>query len=397
MIDIDFSQPKKDGECFQTPEGAPPRKRSCIPSPTDHEKSTFLEQLQQISPDSAILQTTTPRQAQNTDATSTVRRRLPAPLISLCHAQYRDLQREELLAECKKVFNTKIKITEDEAQYLAQSTCLQSKSLLWFEHRKGRVTASQFGAVHRARLDSPPKALVKSILEREPSPKVAALEWGINNEPRARKEYITAVHATHFGFKVENTGLHVNPEFPHLGASPDGLVSCSCCGNGLLEVKCPYSKRQMSPADSCDGDFYLKPTENGLKLARTHKYYYQVQGQMAICKRSYCDFVCWTPLGIHIERIQWDPTHWDEVKPHLDHFFLSVVLPKLMCGDLDNKENADPKQQTSAEPTYCYCQRGESGHMIACDNQSCKIEWFHFECVQLKVPPNGDWFCPDCR
>ena len=58
----------------------------------------------------------------------------------------------------------------------------------------------------------------------------------MNNEARARKEYNKAVHTKHVRIKVDITGLHVNPEFPHLGTSPDGLVSFSCCGDGQLEM-----------------------------------------------------------------------------------------------------------------------------------------------------------------
>lgn len=35
--------------------------------------------------------------------------------------------------------------------------------------------------------------------------------------------------------------------------------------------------------------------------------------------------------------------------------------------------------------------------MIGCDASDCAIEWFHFECVGIMVPPKGQWFCPDCR
>lgn len=35
--------------------------------------------------------------------------------------------------------------------------------------------------------------------------------------------------------------------------------------------------------------------------------------------------------------------------------------------------------------------------MIGCDNEKCEIEWFHFECVDLKVKPKGKWYCPQCR
>ena len=337
------------------------------------------------------------REAPVTTTTTTVRRRLPATLSSLYHPRYKCLPRDQLLSECKKVFETELTINDDEAQYLAQSTRLQSESMLWFEHRKGRVTASRFGSVYHTHVDAPSKSLVKSITQQKPTPKVAAMEWGIRNEARARQEYIDTVQASHTAFKVETTGLHVNPEFPHLGASPDGLVSCSCCGDGLLEIKCPYSKRHTSPIDVHESDFYLKPTEEGLKLTHTHNYYHQVQGQMAVCRHSYSDFVCWTPYGLHVERIYWDPSHWDQLKSKLDQFFMYAILPEILCGGSEDKENTRPTQQKEDKPVYCYCRKGEQGQMVACDNSSCTIEWFHFDCVNLTSAPEGEWFCPDCK
>ena len=49
------------------------------------------------------------------------------------------------------------------------------------------------------------------------------------------------------------------------------------------------------------------------------------------------------------------------------------------------------------EPTYCLCEQVSYGEMIGCDNDSCPIEWFHFNCVQLVHKPKGKWFCPKCR
>ena len=34
------------------------------------------------------------------------------------------------------------------------------------------------------------------------------------------------------------SGLTWNSDFPYLGASPDAIVNCSCCGVGCLEIKC---------------------------------------------------------------------------------------------------------------------------------------------------------------
>ncbi|TID25497.1 hypothetical protein CANINC_002887 [Pichia inconspicua] len=46
---------------------------------------------------------------------------------------------------------------------------------------------------------------------------------------------------------------------------------------------------------------------------------------------------------------------------------------------------------------YCFCQQVSYGEMVACDNPTCKYEWFHYDCVGLKEIPNGVWYCPDCR
>lgn len=49
------------------------------------------------------------------------------------------------------------------------------------------------------------------------------------------------------------------------------------------------------------------------------------------------------------------------------------------------------------EPVYCTCRQISFGNMIACENQECKIEWFHFSCVGLKAEPNEPWYCEQCR
>lgn len=42
------------------------------------------------------------------------------------------------------------------------------------------------------------------------------------------------------------------------------------------------------------------------------------------------------------------------------------------------------------EPTYCYCNGVSYGEMVGCDADSCEREWFHLECVGLKVAPKGN-------
>jgi hypothetical protein len=48
------------------------------------------------------------------------------------------------------------------------------------------------------------------------------------------------------------------------------------------------------------------------------------------------------------------------------------------------------------EPKYCYCDEVSSGDMVACDNEDCPREWFHYHCLGLTSPPKGRWFCLFC-
>lgn len=64
--------------------------------------------------------------------------------------------------------------------------------------------------------------------------------------------------------------------------------------------------------------------------------------------------------------------------------------------------SAETPQDSNAEGdgrVYCYCRRAydEQQGMIGCDGANCQIEWFHFECVGILVPPRGSWYCPECQ
>ncbi|KAF2816726.1 uncharacterized protein BDZ99DRAFT_483883 [Mytilinidion resinicola] len=51
------------------------------------------------------------------------------------------------------------------------------------------------------------------------------------------------------------------------------------------------------------------------------------------------------------------------------------------------------------EPTYCICRDVSYGTMVACENDNCRTEWFHIECMGMKRAPaqSAIWYCPDCR
>ena len=137
-------------------------------------------------------------------------------------------------------------------------------------------------------------------------------------------------------------------------------------------------------------DFYLKRNDDGIiKLSPTHKYYYQVRGQMGVCERKYTYFVCWTPHGLHLEQIQYDTRFFSSIKPRLDDFFLDVILPAVPRGEC---ADGDSESMSKKQKSYCYCQREEEyDDMIECENPSCTFVWFHFSCVGIVTPPNYNY------
>ena len=137
--------------------------------------------------------------------------------------------------------------------------------------------------------------------------------------------------------------------------SPDELVSCFCCGEGLLEIKCPYSTLDEDPTSVQQTNFVWNLVQGGLKLVRSNNYYYQIQGQLTICKLSYCDFVCWTPKGIHIKRIERDDVFCQGMLVWMDFFrAFSLELPhtKTRKMNLHSCKNTSPSFPTATRENW---------------------------------------------
>ena len=89
---------------------------------------------------------------------------------------------------------------------------------------------------------------------------------------------------------VEDRGLIVSLDNPFLGASIDGHVQCGKCGEGIVEIKCPYGSKQkewrnMTPSQcAASSNCSCTLDEDKLWLKRDHQYMYQVQGQMGECQ-----------------------------------------------------------------------------------------------------------------
>ena len=237
-------------------------------------------------------------------------------------------------------FKDSLQIPDDKIRKIEIDTREQRYSSLWFSVRRYRLTASLFGEVLRRRDDTPPQSLVLRILQQKQFSS-AAIEWGIQNEPIAIQKYIDHQHTHgHPLLMVSPSGFFVSSTHPFLGASPDGAVydpSNSQQPFGFIEVKCPYSARDDTPVDACALSGFcctLECTPGGnqqLKLKENHNYFAQIQGQMAIGDRPWCDFVIYTKKGISIQRITFNQDYWERtLLPRLTSFYDNCVAPEIV-------------------------------------------------------------------
>ena len=227
--------------------------------------------------------------------------------------------------------------TEEQITELEKATRGQGDNPEWSRQRKGRCTASNSKAVCTRmdtigkRPDTNPKALVDRIIGVKQVPSgIPALEYGRQMEHIAVQKY-KEIHGKTHTLIISECGLFVDAQMPYIGASPDRLVSCSCCGDGVLEVKCPSSCRD---GERTVQEMPYLPLKAGhitrVNLDKKHQYYYQVQAQMAVTGRLWTDFFVYSDNSYHWERIKFDDGFWAVIKEKMSFFWLNHVHPAIM-------------------------------------------------------------------
>ena len=63
----------------------------------------------------------------------------------------------------------------------------------------------------------------------------------------------------------------------------------------------------------------------------------------------------------------------------------------------EDMEDDDEDEGNEDSKVYCTCRTVSHGDMVACDNDECPYEWFHWKCVGLTREPVGTWYCDECR
>lgn len=238
---INSPSPLLEHNYFQFPPSpntmtSPPNSPVTLVPPSDVEISNLLTSLSKCTSKPAILslskdyfESFVPRSLSPT---------LPSPLSGLYKMEYLTHGYAQLLHLAD---NADVSVTPEQCKAVESSTKDQSKSHLWFNMRTGRVTASNLKSVCVSDEATPPLSLIMSCCYPESAKfKTLATTWGCQHEATARQKYKQKNSLSHENLIVSDSGFFIDPNFPFLGASPDGLVHCTCCGEGICEIKVRY-------------------------------------------------------------------------------------------------------------------------------------------------------------
>lgn len=174
---------------------------------------------------------------------------------------------------------------------------MQQRSPDWFAARAGRFTGSRFAdlmAVTKSGPSTSRKNLIATLaVERLTGACVetysnGAMQRGNELEPEAR-----AAYEAHTGELVSELAFVIHPRLTFVGVSPDGLVG----DDGLVEIKCPAAMG--------------KHLDALLSGAHASEYAWQVQGQLWVTGRRWCDVASYDPrypdgLQLAIKRVERD-------------------------------------------------------------------------------------------
>ena len=131
----------------------------------------------------------------------------------------------------------------------------------------------------------------------------------------------------------------LQPKLFWLAESPDGLVSDKSNEDvrqiGLIEIKCPKSKKNSKISDLVHDQSFNVKYEDGvpvLKKDHPNGYYTQIQMTMGISKIIFFDFIVYTFDDMIIIRTQFDGDYFFSLLQKLNSFYKDFMLPKLVTN-----------------------------------------------------------------
>ncbi len=182
----------------------------------------------------------------------------------------------------------------------------------WHQIRKGKLTMSNAAAaIGMSRFESP-ETLADYLTGRKEKvfseKSLQLMKMGSEREVEMRDWYCQEFPER----KVSEIGFAVPDWCPQIGCSPDGLVD----DDGIIEIKhvVNFNKSTLT--------YFNSPGKKKMIDYIPESHYVQIQGNLGILKRKWCDYIVKEFDGGHLMiRIPFNRTFWVEVqKPRMLEF-----------------------------------------------------------------------------
>lgn len=246
------------------------------------------------------------------------------------------------------LFNA-MEIDEVSQTYICNSTMNQAESSLWFSFREGRITASRVlecmkKVDENCNVSARNSSYIEHVMGYARYVQTKEMKWGVQMERTSIRQYCAIQKQRHTDFNTEETGLHVSLNYPFLAGSPDAIISCLCCGKGVLEVKNPFNSRYKTINEIIQSDSMtcLEERNGQIALKRSHSYYAQVQCEMYVSGCKYGDFVlrtCAKSDNIFIERIDIHDEFITSMIKKCEIVYRQVMVPELFSQTVYHASN----------------------------------------------------------
>jgi putative phage-type endonuclease len=201
----------------------------------------------------------------------------------------------------------------------------EQRSQEWFKEREDRVTASRVGAILGVDPNANPADVMRMMARQYQGAESefpqgefvdeVIFAYGRHHEKGAKIDYTMET-----GSIIKECGFTTFDNW--LGASPDGEVG----DEGLVEIKCPYGIRK-------GGDFK--------SINQLHHYYAQIQIQLYVTGRKWCDFYQWSQHGTKLEKVWMNQDYLDITLPKLKAFYNFYLTERDNLRYVDEKKRPE--------------------------------------------------------
>ena len=78
------------------------------------------------------------------------------------------------------------------------------------------------------KVESPSKMFFNQVMQYASFFDVPSTKYGKDMETIAQESFTEYISKHHEHVLVKEMGLHIHPNYPYIGASPNGIICCSC-------------------------------------------------------------------------------------------------------------------------------------------------------------------------